>query len=35
MLSAIIDSSLEELIDQFDAEKYKIWNDWFGLKLRG
>ena len=38
MLSAITDSSLEELIDQFDAEKYKIWNDWFetsGLKDEG
>jgi regulator of replication initiation timing len=38
MLSAITDSSLEELIDRFDAEKYKIWNNWFetsGLKDEG
>ena len=38
MLSAITDASLEELIDRFDAEKYKEWNDWFessGLKDEG
>ena len=35
MLAAITDASLDELIEQFDAEKYKRWNDWFessGLK---
>ena len=38
MLAAITDASLDELIDQFDAEKYKSWNDWFetsGLKDEG
>jgi hypothetical protein len=38
MLSAITDTSLEELIDHFDAEKYKSWNNWFetsGLKDEG
>ena len=38
MLAAITDASLDELIDQFDAEKYRTWNDWFetsGLKDEG
>lgn len=38
MLCAMTDTSLEQLIDQFNAENYKIWNDWFegsGLKHEG
>lgn len=38
MLSAITEQSFEELIDQFDAEKYKNWNQWYessGLDKEG
>jgi hypothetical protein len=31
MLSAITEKSLEELLNEFDAEKYKRWNQWYEL----
>ena len=31
MLSAITEKSLEELLNEFDAEKYKQWNQWYEL----
>ena len=38
MLSAITEKSLEELLNEFDAEKYKRWNSWYesgGLDKEG
>ena len=29
MLSAITEKSLDELLNEFDAEKYKRWNQWY------
>ena len=31
MFSAITEKSLEELLNEFDAEKYKRWNQWYEL----
>lgn len=38
MLLTITDTSIDELVARFDAEKYRRWNDWFewsGLKEDG